>query len=63
MFFFWNFLNCDWMATAAFSVSGAPMSMSISSDGTSFLDASCPPVVLLFPLVGPDPCLSLMVSK
>lgn len=38
-FFFWNFLNCDWMATAAFSVSGASMSMSKSS-GMSFLDAS-----------------------
>lgn len=39
-FFFWNFLNCDWMATAAFSVSGAPMSMSMSSAGTSFLEGS-----------------------
>lgn len=38
-FFFLNFLNCDWMATAAFSVSGASMSMSMSS-GMSFLDAS-----------------------
>ncbi len=39
-FFFRNFLNCDWMATAAFSVSGAPMSMSMSSAGTSFLEGS-----------------------
>lgn len=29
-FFFWNFLNCDWMATAAFWVSGSSMSMSKS---------------------------------
>ncbi|TNN76621.1 hypothetical protein EYF80_013073 [Liparis tanakae] len=35
-FFFWNFLNCDWMATAAFSVSGLSMSMSKSS-GRLFL--------------------------
>lgn len=39
-FFFWYFLKCDWMATAAFSVSGASRSMSKSSGGTSFLDAS-----------------------
>lgn len=38
-FFFWNFLNWDWMATAAFSVSGSSMSMSKSS-GTSVLEAS-----------------------
>lgn len=39
-FFFWYFLKCDWMATAAFSVSGASKSMSKSSGGTSFLEAS-----------------------
>lgn len=38
-FFFWNFLNCDWMVTAAFSVSGSSMSMSKSS-GTFDLDTS-----------------------
>lgn len=38
-FFFWNFLNWDWMVTAAFSVSGSSMSMSKSS-GTLDLDTS-----------------------
>lgn len=47
-FFFWYFLKCDWMATAAFSVSGASMSMSKSSGGTSFLDASVTNYILLF---------------
>lgn len=47
-FFFWYFLKCDWMATAAFSVSGASMSMSKSSGGMSFLDASVNSCILLF---------------
>lgn len=38
-FFFWNFLNWDWMVTAAFLVSGSSMSMSKSS-GTLDLDTS-----------------------
>lgn len=38
-FFFWNFLNCDWMVTAAFAVSGASMSMS-KSGGRLFFFSS-----------------------